>query len=121
VSKELEAVKDELYFQRELASASAQKVETLERERQQLVSSFNSRVATLDGTLYQCRHVYLTPIHLCQCRHVYLTPIHLCQCRHVFTSKSSTCAGTCSPLSPPPVQARVHLLVLHLCRHVFTS
>lgn len=45
----------ECALQHELAQASAEKVRNLEREREHMVNSFNSRVAILDGTLYQCK------------------------------------------------------------------
>ncbi|KAK3265496.1 hypothetical protein CYMTET_25825 [Cymbomonas tetramitiformis] len=67
-SKELDAARDELYFQHEMADATAHKVGTLEGEREQMVSSFNSRVTTLDGTLFQCRQQVEEAVALLQLR-----------------------------------------------------
>jgi hypothetical protein len=73
-TRALEAAKHEVERQSELAVESTNKVRGLERDRQNMVHSFNSRLAVLNGNISECERAQIDADRLLQ---VYISPLAL--------------------------------------------
>lgn len=55
VTKEVEALRDQLLFQNQMAEANASKVRQLEKEKELMVQAYEQKVTELDSALRQAR------------------------------------------------------------------
>jgi hypothetical protein len=94
-ARALESAKDEVQRQAELAVECTNKVRGLERDRQNMVHSFNSRLAVLNGNISECERAQLDADRLLQVRdRVALLYVRLIRrASHIFRPISYTTTG----------------------------